>query len=259
MIIQQKHRPTFHKANARYRGVTELGQYSNFVLESAHDILRLNHLIYGNKNKEVNGQLNDIEDNFRAIVSGDREVSKVNLFTAATLNKIDEPITVPDLENWNQLNECIVKKTDDGVILESKGLVGTVGIYTPIYVQSGQKIYIRLKVKSKSGAPTFTIGSANIRTGPSSTGATKTTPVPQNDEYLLIDYIIPCKYTETIHLNINIHHLPQFLKQEEVEIKDFEIYYLDSKEISLKSYEEDIKPTLNAMNTQLKSIQEGGF
>lgn len=255
MIIEKKHKPTFHKANARYRGVTELGQYSNFVLESAHDIVRLSHLISGHEGKGINGQLNEIEDNFQAIVSGDREVGNANLFTAATLNKISEAVDVAPIENWSSLNECIITKTEKGVKLESKGLVGTVGIYTSLYVQPGQQIYIRLKVKSTTGAPTFTIGSSNIRTGPSTTGVTKTVPISANSDSLLIDHIISCKYAETIHLNINIHQAPQVLKKEAIEIEDFEIYYLDSKEISVKSHHTEIKPTLNSMYEQLYSIQ----
>lgn len=255
MIIEKKHKPTFHKANARYRGVTELGQYSNFVLESAHDIVRLNHLILGNEKKGISGQLNEIKDNFQAIIGGDREVGNANLFTAATLNKISEVVDVPPIESWNSLNECIVAKTENGVKLESKGLMGTVGIYTPLYVQPGQQIYIRLKVKSTTGAPTFTIGSSNIRTGPSTTGITKTIPISANSDLLLIDHIISCKYAETIHLNINIHQKPQILKKEDVEIEEFEIYYLDSREISVKSHYAEIKPTLDSIYEQLYSIQ----
>lgn len=255
MIIEKKHKPTFHKANARYRGVTELGQYSNFVLESAHDIVRLNQLISGHEGKGINGQLNDIEDNFRAITSGDREVSSTNLFTATTLNKINEAVDVPPLEDWSSLNECIVTKTEKGVKLKSKGLSGTVGIYTPLYVQPGQQIYMRLKAKSATGAPTFTIGSSNMRIGPSSTGVTKTVSISQNSDFLLMDYTISCKYAETIQLTINVHQSPEVLREEEVEIEDFKIYYLDSKEIRVKSYYEEIKPTLNSMYEQLYSIQ----
>lgn len=256
MFIEKKHKPTFHKANARYRGVTELGQYSNFILESAHDIVHLNHLISGNNKKGITGQLNEIENNFRAITSGDREVASSNIFTASTLNKIGDSIDIPALENWSPLNKCAIVKTDTSVILESKGLVDPVGIYTSLYVQPGQLIYIRLKVKSTTGAPTFTIGSSNIRTGPSeNTGILKTFPVSKGNDYSLIDFVLPCKYSETINLTINIHQVPEELKAENVEIKDFEIYYLESKDISVKSYREEIKPMLNAMNKQLQSIK----
>lgn len=255
MFIEKRHKPTFHKANARYRGVTELGQYSNFILESAHDIVHLNHLISGNEKKGVVGQLNEIENNFRAITSGDREVAKSNVFTASTLNKVGEAIDIPALENWSPLNKCAIVKTDTSVILESKGLVDPVGIHTPLYVQPGQLIYIRLKVKSATGAPTFTIGSSDIRTGPTESGILKTFSIPKNNDYLLIDFVLPCKYSETINLAINIHQTPDELKAESVEIKDFEIHYLESRDVSVKSYREEIKPMLNAMNKQLYSIK----
>lgn len=49
MRITKTFKPSFHKANARYRGVTEHSQYTNFVLESAHDLLLLSGIATGMK------------------------------------------------------------------------------------------------------------------------------------------------------------------------------------------------------------------
>lgn len=55
MKIEKKYKPSFHKANARYRGVTELSQYTNFVLESAHDLLLLGNITEGNEATHKDG------------------------------------------------------------------------------------------------------------------------------------------------------------------------------------------------------------
>lgn len=257
MKLEKKYKPTFHKANARYRGVTELGQYSNFVLESAHDLVHLHHILNGHTGKGIKGQTQEIGDNFKAIMGGEEEVGNSTLFTAATLNTLDKErkVEIPSLENWQPLNQCIIQPTKKGVILESKGLKDPVGIYTPLYVESGQQLYMRLKVKSATGAPSFSFGSNNKRTGPSLEGDVKPVFISRNQDYLLVDHILTCKYTETIHLNINVHQFPEVLNPESIEIEDFEIYYLNSSDVHVMSMHEELKPTVNRMYEQLYSIQ----
>ncbi|MEC3316203.1 hypothetical protein P9141_25935, partial [Bacillus thuringiensis] len=117
MKIEKKYKPSFHKANARYRGVTELSQYTNFVLESAHDLLLLGHITEGNEATNKDGHKKEMYNNFVSIMTGDREVGKSNVFTASTLQKIDysRTVPVPELDSWSPLNGCTKTAAGDAI------------------------------------------------------------------------------------------------------------------------------------------------
>lgn len=257
MRIEKKHKPSFHKANARYRGVTELSQYTNFVLESAHDLLLLGHVTTGNEATNTKGHEKEIRNNFVSIMSGDEGVAKANLFTASTLRKInrERTITVPSIPSWSKVNNCTITTTSDGYKLSSNGLLDPVGISTSLYVEPGDKIYIRLKAKSTSGAPDFSFGSNNKRQSPNLSGDTRKVSIGANQGFVTLDYVLRCNYAQTISLNINVHQKPGVLAAKDVTIKDVEIYYLDEKSIGVSSFDQGIKPAVNEVEERINSIR----
>lgn len=109
MIIEKKYKPSFHKANALYRGVTEHSQYTNFVLESAHDLLKIGHITTGNEVTDIKGHESEMYDNFVSIMTGDSELGKSNLFTASSLQKVDQEIDITVLKPSNLTEEHIKK------------------------------------------------------------------------------------------------------------------------------------------------------
>ncbi|UOE58051.1 hypothetical protein [Cytobacillus oceanisediminis] len=256
MRLEKKHKPSFHKANARYRGVTEHNQYTNFVLETAHDLVLLINVTKGNQHTQQEGHEKEIYNNFVSVMTGDKEVGKSNLFTASTLQKIDKSrnVPVPGMEGWSSIGGCTVTKSGDSFMLTSQGLIETTGMFSPLYVEPGDKIYIRLKVKSGAGAPYFSFGSNNLRTV-EQTGNTKKVEVSAGADYILVDHVLRCHYTEAIQLNINLHESPEFLQPTSVEIKDLEIHYFQETSVAASSFDTSIKPSVDAMEEKINSIR----
>lgn len=257
MRIKKVFKPSFHKANARYRGVTEHAQYTNFLLESVHDIFLLANIKTGNQKVDLKGHESEIHDNFVSIMTGDTEVGKSNLFTASTLNKInkDRDMPIPTLENWSPVNGCTRTQIGDVFRLKSDGLLDPVGLYTTLYVEPGDSIYIRLKVKSGSGAEDFSFGSNNMRQGPTTVGDTKKVSIEKDADFVVLDYVLRAKYAEAVSININVHEAPATLTPDEVEIKDLEIYYIDESEANVSSYHTIIKPKMNELEEKINSIR----
>lgn len=257
MRIEKKYKPSFHKANARYRGVTELSQYTNFVLESAHDLLLLGHITEGNEATNKDGHKKEMYNNFVSIMTGDREVGKSNVFTASTLQKIDysRTVPVPGLDSWSPLNGCTKTAAGDVIKLSSNGLLDPVGMFSTLYVEPGDKLYIRMKVRSTGGAADFTFGSNNMRMGPNTNGDTRKVPLPQSNEFITIDYVLRFQYAESVSININVHEKPNVLKATNIEVKDLEIYYFNETPIQVSSFDTVIKPNVDELEEKINSIR----
>lgn len=258
MRLKKKHKPSFHKANARYRGVTELNQYTNFVLESAHDLLLLSHITTGNEATSIKGHKKEMYENFVSVTTGDSGVGKANVHTASTLKRINHSLNVDvpkDLGDWIPLNGCEINKAGGGYRLSSNAWDDTIGMYATLFAEPGEKFYIRLKAKSATGASDFSFGSNNIRTGPQTKGDTRKVSLEAGADYVTLDYVITAKYTEAIHININVHQDPEFLKETTVDIKDLEVYYIEERPIHLSSLDGLVKPKLDEIEEQINSIR----
>lgn len=256
MIIEKKFKPSFHKANSRYRGVTEHSQYTNFVLESAHDLLLLSHISTGNESTLIKGHEKEMFDNFVSIMTGDEEIGRSNLFTSSTLQKInkDRAVPVPGLESWSPLNGCTQTQNGTTFTLSSQGLQDPVGMYSTIWVEPGDKLYIRLKVRSNGGAPAFSFGSNNMRTN-GSIGDTKAVNISTNQEFQIVDYVIHAQYAQFISLNINVHEAPNTLSATSIEVKDLEVHYFQESLIQAASFDTIIKPAVNVLEEKINSIR----
>ncbi|WP_433957848.1 hypothetical protein [Cytobacillus horneckiae] len=190
-------------------------------------------------------------------MTGDEEVGKSNLFTASTLQKIDRTriVELPGLENWSPLNGCTMTHSGRIYRLSSNGLKDPVGIFSNLYVEPGDKLYIRLKVRSNNGAVDFSFGSVNMRVGPDTNGDTRKVIVEKNQDFVTVDYILRFQYAESVSVNINVHEQPDILQPTEVEVKDLEIYYLEESPIQVASFDEVIKPGLDQLEEDINSIR----
>lgn len=258
MRIEKKFKPSHHKANARYRGVTEHSQYTNFVLESARDLLVLGNITTGNEKTGDIGHEKAIENNFISVMTGDENVSKSNLFTAATMQKINRSrqVNVPMLSSWLSLNEATITQNGDGSVrIASAGLKDPVGAMTGLYVEPGEILYIRFKAKAAAGAPAFSFGSNNIRINPELNGDTKKMALAASSEYVTVDHTLRIGYAETINLNLNVHESPALLQATAIDIKDLEVYYLDESAVQLAAYDRTIKPGIDELEEKINSIR----
>lgn len=257
MRIQKGYKPTHHRANARYRGVTEHAQYTNFVLESAHDLLLLSQIKTGEEKVAKAGHEKEIHQNFISVMNGDGDVGKTNLFTASTMQKIDRnrTVQVPALGSWDLLNGCVRTVSGAGFKLASNGLKDPVGAYSRLYVEPGDRVYLRMKVRSTSGAADFTFGSNNMRIAPGVTGNTKKISLPANGEFVYVDHTLQFGYPETVNLNINVHQKPSVLKAADIEVRDLEVFYIEETPISVASYHTVIKPALDEIEEKINSIR----
>lgn len=257
MIIEKQYKPSFHKANARYRGVTELSQYTNFILESAHDLLLLSQITTGSEAVSKKGHEKELYDNFISVMTGDEEVGKSNLFTASTLQKIDysRTVPVPKLTSWSSLNGCTMTTVNGAQKLTSAGLKDPVGMYSTLYVEPGDKIYIRLKARSTGGASDFTFGSNNMRMGPDTNGDTRKVKLAASSNFITLDYVLRFQYAENVSLNINVHQKPSVLAAASVEIKDLEIRYFKETPVQVSSFHSVLSPAVDEIEEKLNSIR----
>lgn len=229
----------------------------NFTLESVHDLLLLSHITTGNESTDMKGHEQEAYENFVALMNGDQQVGKSNIFTASTLQKIDysRSVDVPDITHWQKQNECQVSQNGDVFTLTSRGLKDPVGIYTTLYVEPGDKLYIRLKANSVNGAADFSFGSNNMRLGPNENGSTSKIALEAGEDYVTLDHVLSFQYAEAVHLNINVHEDPETLMSTTVQIKDVEIYYFYEKDMQVSSMNGEIKPLLDDLEEQLNSIR----
>jgi hypothetical protein len=257
MWYEKKLKPSFHRANARFRGVTDFHQYANFLNESGHDLFRLFSEMFGNDHRNTPGHQREMKDNFVAAMNGGRDVGKAQLFTAATLYKIDDArnVPLPALGQWIPLNGAGRTEATDGLVISSAGLQDPVGLYSTMYVEPGDKLYIRLKAKSTNGAPDFSFGSNNLRTGPNANGDTRKVPLEAGADYQLYDYILRCQYAGTVSININVHENPEQLRVSTVQVKDLEISYIQEKDLQFAPLEGRLKTEVGQIEERINSIR----
>jgi hypothetical protein len=251
---EKKWRLSGTKANARYRGVTDLEQYSNFVLESAHDMNLLSHVLTGNKKINMPGHEKAIENNYIALFNGGVSPVMYDSFTASNLMKIDKkrPINVPPLESWESVGGCVVSKTVTGYSLTSPGLVSACGIRTGLFVQSGDVLCIRLRAKTAEAIPDFTIGSENVN----GIGSLKKSAIAVDSYGFYVDYRLYCKNHETIFLNIYVHYEPENeVVASSVELMDIGLYYGEEIEVSVTPLNGELKTDLNRMRETLNFLK----
>lgn len=256
MRLEKKYKPSFHKANSRYRGVTEHSHYTNFVLESAHDLLLLSHITTGNQTTLVKGHEEEMYGNFVSIMTGDGEIGRANLFTSSMLQKIDRSRTVPvpGLQSWSALNGCTQTQSGTTFTLSSQGLLDPVGMYATLYVEPGDKIHMRLRVKSTGGAPDFSFGSNNMRVN-GNIGDTKKVKILANEEFQIVDHVIRAQYAQFIQLNINVHQAPNTLSATSIQVKDLEVCYFHEASVQTASFDTVIKPAVNELEEKINSIR----
>lgn len=257
MQLEKRFKPTHHKANARYRGVTEHAQYTNFVQETAHDLLLLSHLKTGNEKTDRLGHEKEIEQNFRAVMTGDGDVAKTRLFKVAKLQKLDRSRTVDmaPLPNWELVNNTTKVTEGNGLRLSDSGLKTPAGALTRLYVEAGDRLYLRMKVRSETGAPNFSFGSSNMRMGPGEYGNLKEVPLAAGEEYVVVDHILEVRHNESITLNLNLFTSPDFLTATKVQVRDLECYYLNEQGVQAAGYHDVVKPRIDAIEETINSIK----
>lgn len=251
---EKQWKPSGTKANARYRGVTDLNQYSNFILESAHDLNLLSHILTGNEKTNIPGHEKAITDNYISLFNGDVNPVAYNSFTASNLMRVNKnhPIPVPPMERWESVGGCVAIKTPDGCHLTSPGTFSSSGIRTALFVQSGEIVSIRLRAKSSQDLPDFSIGSQNIN----GFGDVKKFPI-QSDTYgFYIDYRLYCKNHETIFINIYLHDKPSnSVVASSVDLYDIGLYYGEELPVSMTPLNGELKTNLNKMRETLNFLK----
>ena len=245
MIIEKGWKPSGTKANARYRGVTDLSQYSNFVLETAHDLNLLSHLLTGNEKTNVIGHEKAIDDNHLALFNGGNP-AYYNSFTASTICKVnrDRKVTTPTLDKWESVGGCVVSKVGTGYRLSSNGTLDPCGVRTGIFVMPGDIIFLRLKVNTAISGTVdgFTFGSENVNNG---TGSLKKLSFTKTNDGFFVDYRLYCTSQETIFLNLYVHKQPTTLKAQSVDILSMECFYAEETKVGVKPLNGEMKQDLN--------------
>lgn len=243
------------KANSRYRGVTDLNQYSNMVLEAAHDMTLLSHILTGNEQTNTPGHEKAIVDNYNSLFNGGVNPVLYDSFTASKLMKVNKKkkINVPsDLTTWESVGGCVTTKTTGGYQLASPGTFSNAGVRTPVYVRPGEILSIRLRAKTAKALTDFSIGSENINVS----GSLKKSSVATSTYGYFMDYRLYCTNYETIFLNLYVHHTPQAaLTASSVELLDVELFYAEELPVSITPLNGSLKTDLNQIRETLNFLK----
>ena len=255
MIIKNNLRPTAIHTNSRFRGPTELEKYTNFVLETVHDLKLLGSVMDRNDFVEGHkGQTDFISDNFAALVTGGTPIVS-NIDTASTIyhpiGDVFEEINLLD-NNWSEYGECQRFETEEGVQLHSNGLLDPCGIATQKYVEEGDIIYIRVGIKLIDGkGESFSLGSHDIGQGEGDITRYK---LPQNGTTIYVDKRLYCKHREPISINIDVTNLPDHLEATTVEITSIEMKYLREDKVKVQPVDTAVKSKINNLDSKLRNI-----
>jgi hypothetical protein len=255
MIIKNNLRPTAIKTNSRFRGPTELGKYTNFVLETVHDLKLLGSVMDRNEFVEGHrGHTDFINDNFAAYISGEASITS-NVSTASTLvhpkEEIMEDINLLTSE-WAEYGECMRGQGERGYTLESPGTLDPSGVGTQEYVEEGDIVYIRMGVRLLSGnGDAFSLGSHDIN---QSEGDMTKYEIPQNGSIIYVDKRLYCKHREPISINIDVHNLPEELGPVNIEVFDIEIRHLSENKLTVEPIDTVVKSRVNNLESKIRNI-----
>jgi hypothetical protein len=255
MIIKKNLRPTSIRTNSRYRGQTELSKYTNYVLETVHDLKLLGSVLDRNEYLPGHrGHTDFIQDNVVAYVSGNAEITSTVDDATTLLHPLENVFDNLDVmsNTWSTYGGCTRKQTATGVELTTTGLLDPSGIATQKYVEEGDIIYIRMGVRLLSGPGTdFTLGSHDINQGE---GDLKKYKIPQNGSIIYVDKRLYCKHREPISINFDVHYAPDTLNATSVEISDVEIRYISENSLTTAPTNGVIKPRINSLEDKIQNM-----
>lgn len=255
MKLKTHLRPTLLRTNSRFRGPSELNKYSNFILESVHDMKLLgsfmdrNEYIPGHK-----GQVDFIQENFSSYISGEGVItSRVNTATTVShaLRDVFDNLDLMNYE-WTPYGGCSRVKSASGVILNSTGMLDPSGIQAQKYAEEGDIIYIRVGLKVLSGNITgFALGSYNINQGEGDISRYK---IPKNGSIIYVDKRLYCKHREPVSLNIDVHNVPDVLAAASVEVVSAEVKYFSENGLVVQPTDLVIKSQINNLEDRIRNI-----
>lgn len=255
MIIKNHLRPTAIKTNARFRGPTELEKYSNFILETTHDLKLLGSVMDRNDFVEGHrGQTDFIRDNLAAYINGGAPLT-TRLSTAATLahptGSVFGSVDLTQVD-WTPYGGCQKAGIDGGVRLTTTGLQDPSGVANQKYVEEGDILYIRMGVRLLSGdGRAFSVGSHDINQGE---GDLTKFEIPANGSTIYIDKRLYCRHREPISINIDVHNLPDVLVATAVEVFDVDVQYLSENHLTVQPVDTVVKSKINNLESTIKNI-----
>jgi hypothetical protein len=247
MRLDNDLKPTITRLNARFRGPTESEKYFNLIQGTAHDTLLLSKVM-----DEDTGQGAAIRNNLAIYFSGEDLPVASNIPTTTTIATVTDPVFLSNnlSTEWNKISGVDITNPSNGVY--TIATTGTTpppmqGIIRSVAVIEGQIILIRMAIKKLSGSlDSFKFGSHNVNNGEGS--MLSYIPI---DTYENITYTIYCKHKEVIDLSIRIRDGSGL---GEVEIKDFEVLYLDVRDFYLEALNSTIKSKVNVLEKEIQNI-----
>lgn len=248
--------PTIIRKNARFRGPTGLSDYSNYLLETIHDMKLLGGTMDRNENIPGHrGQSDHIKDNLKAYLHGDAAIT-ASVDSATVLFHVTEPVQKNmDIMSTDWADYGSVERSSlqvPGALLSSPGLLDPAGVSTQLIGEEGDIFYLRMKVVHKSGNTLgFSIGSHNINYGE---GDMERKTISQNSTTNYVDKRLYCKHRGPFTVNIDVHNLPDFLEPGAVEISELSIHYAEEHHLSVSPVDTEIKSRVNQLESKLKNI-----
>lgn len=251
-------RSTLIKTNSPYRGPTNRADYSNFLLETVHDILRLSRFGLIDYRENDYGLMERNMFNFHAINFGEAKEISSNVSSASKIIKREESVKTVNGVNVEDLSSGW-ESYGGATLLESTitgGQTSPSGIRNQVAVKEGDVISVLIHLTPLSNIPNFTIGSENIN-GESDFSHYN---ILQNKGSIRLEKRLYCQERGDIFINIEAQHLPDLIQPASFKIESLDIAYLkeETYEIRGLSYEirKDIEKTSSFIEDYKKQIKE---
>lgn len=255
MEIKNELKPSLMRTNARYRGPTESEKYTNMMGEIAHDIKLLSTKLDRNEfifNLEK-GQSDFIRNNMAVYFNGENKALTSTIGTAAKIIGLQEEVLpLNDIGNaaWTVYGGCVKGGTVTERTLQSPGTQTPSGVNQRIAVVEGQILYFRIKVRLLAGEGQFlSIGSSDVNNGE---GVLHSFTLPAGGSYVYVGVMIPCKFKETITLNIDVARGGTATAK--IGISELSVNNVLLEELHLESANVAMKRRINALEEEIQNI-----
>ena len=250
--IEKKHRPSFEKINAPYRGVSSKDDFVNAVHAITHDLVYTQIKSGGKEGKR--GHQQQIDDNFTLLYAGEGERETATLPSAGVYSKIIEPANISqDLSSsvWTFSNGVVKTKSDNKITLNEKGLVSPAYLSGSLPVKLGEIIYIRFKGRVVEGdGKAFYVGVDNLNSE-----GEFLKHIELTSEMKWHDLKIYSNQSQLIDLRFYLHKLPEQLAKTTIEIDSLEIMRMEETNCSIAGISDVLNKELSVADNKIEFLK----
>lgn len=253
IFLQKKHRPTFEKLHAPYRGVTARTDVVNGFLALTHDLVYVKNKLGLNPNQA--GLIQQSTDNFSFLLQGEgtqvtsKHPSAGNYVTCEKDEKLSQNL----MESVWTTSPGVVKTINGKAVqLTSDGLLDPTFIAQSFEVKSGDAFYFRLKLTLKKGkGDTLFLGAKDLN-GQIKEGVFLKL---EKNQPTFVDTKIFCQQDEMISFVLYLSDTPEKLEETIVLVEECLLTRLSQATCALPGLEKDLRKEVKQISYQMEKLQ----